>query len=526
MSFHTLNPQTTLSYSKLSKLANLMRSVRIEQLFAQDANRVEKMSVQTDFLFLDYSKNLAPAELATEFIAFAQELGLESFMESCLRGDNCNITEGRAVMHVALRDVHEFFLRAQTQTIYQNIQLTLQKMHSLVERVHKGEYLGYSHRKISRIVNIGIGGSELGPKLVISALDNLDSLPVDFISNIDSSNLNEAWNKIKPEETLFLVSSKTFSTEETLTNAETIRRRICKLTGDTHSWQQQFIAITANVKAAENWGILSENIFEFSEAVGGRYSLSGAIGLSIALSLGWENFANLLEGLHEGDLHFFRSPWEQNIPFILAIIGYWYGEFFHHQVRGLFVYSYRLRYFVDYLQQLEMESNGKSIDRLGQKINYLTNPLLIGGVGTNVQHSFFQQIHQGTSLLSADFLAIAFEKNQEQEHQNILHANFIAQTRALMLGDNHADPFRTFPGNIPTNSLILSELNAYNLGYLLAIYEHKVLVQGILWNICSYDQFGVELGKTMSREIMQNSKVNLDPSSKACLNYIFSKQRS
>lgn len=525
MSFPRINPQTTANYRKLAQLAKAFSARRIVELFAQDAHRATKMSVATEALFLDYSKNLVPINIASEFIPLVQELGLESFMEACLSGEECNLTENRAVLHIALRDAREIFIRPQTQEFYQDIQATLTKMRAFVERVHSGEYLGYSQKPIRQIVNVGIGGSELGTKLVIKALESSASLAVDFISNIDISNLNEVWQRINPEETLFLVASKTYTTEETMTNAETLRRRMMALTGDFRLWQQQFIALTASSESAENWGISPENIFQFGEYIGGRYSLSSAIGLSIALSIGWENFTQLLMGMHEGDLHFFRSPWEKNIPFILAVLGYWYAEFFQHQVRGLFVYSHRLRHLVAYLQQLEMESNGKSCDRLGQAINYRTNPLLIGGVGTDVQHSFFQQIHQGTSLLSADFLTIASQTQEDFRHQSKLHAHFVAQTRALMLGQQSSDSFRNFQGNIPTNSLILSELNAFNLGFLIATCEHKVLVQGVLWNICSFDQFGVELGKVMSREILQNSAVNLDESSTLCWNYLSSKHR-
>lgn len=519
MDFPTLNPKESVNYAKLAELANSMRGVRIAELFEQDQERATKMSVTTESLFLDYSKNLAPISLAMEFIPLAQELGLESFMEACLRGEKCNIFEQRAVLHLALRDSREIFIRPQTQEIYQDIQANLAKMQSLVEAVRSGEYRGFSGKKIARIVNVGIGGSDLGPRLVHAALRLPTSLPVDFISNIDISNLNEVWENIDPETTLFLIASKTFTTEESLTNASTLCQRFQAKIGDNTLWQKHFFALTANAKQAESWGILPENIFLFGEYIGGRFSLSGPIGLSVALSLGWQEFTDLLAGMHAADLHFFRSPWEQNIPFILAILGYWYSEFFLHQARGVFVYSHRLRYLVSYLQQLEMESNGKSVDRNGELINYLTNPLIIGGIGTDVQHSFFQQIHQGSQKLCADFIAVASQIDEDLLHQERLHANFLAQSRALMLGQKPPEPYRYFAGNIPSNTLIISRLNAYNLGYLLAVFEHKVMVQGVLWNICSYDQFGVELGKTMSREIL-NSQSELDASTLACLDFL------
>lgn len=519
MAFPTLNPRHNPNYPQLARLADSVRQQRISELFTQDPKRVEKMSISQPALFLDYSKNLAPTSLASEFIPLVQSLGLESFMEACLCGENCNLFEQRAVLHVALRDCREIFIRPQTQQIYQDIQQNLANMRALVANVRTGNYRGYSGKKIARIVNIGIGGSELGPKLAYTALHTQDSLALDFVSNVDISNLNAVWARLDPETTLFLLASKSFNTQESLSNANSIRQRFQLYSQDNTAWQQHFFALTAKPSVAHSWGIRAEHIFPFGEYVGGRFSLASSIGLSLALSLGWEQFTQLLSGMHASDLHFFRSPWEQNIPFILAILGYWYTEFFAHQARGVFVYSYRLRHLLSYLQQLEMESHGKSVDRTGKLIDYPSNPLVIGGMGTDIQHAFFQQIHQGTTRLSADFICVARQADYDKEHQSKLHAHFLAQSRALMCGQQSSDAFRYFPGNIPSNSLILSELNPYNLGYLLATYEHKVMVQGVLWNLASYDQFGVELGKSMSQEILAATQ-GLDASTQACMDYL------
>ena len=477
-----------------------MRNIHMRDLFMHDEKRATKFTQQVSELYIDYSKNIISSETLALLINFAKASNLEPSIKSMFNGEKINITEDRPVLHTALRSPPGQQLQINSINVIEKVHQELEKIEAFVSKIHNGEHIGWTEKPINTVVNIGIGGSDLGSKMVIEALseyrkNNIQTL---FVSNIDYQQIETLQNKINPETTLFIISSKSFNTIETKTNAETLK-----------TWMQQsgcndinkhFIAVSANPDAALEFGIDQKNILEIWDWVGGRYSLWSAMGLPIALAIGFDNFKQLLAGAHEMDKHFKQTPLENNMPVILAVIDYWYSNFFDAQTHAFIPYDESLKFFPDYLSQLFMESNGKSSDLSGHLIDYKTVPVIWGTTGTNAQHSFFQLLHQGTQMVPIDFLA-PLSKKGNGKHHAILLANCLAQGQALMQGEDNSDPNRHFAGNKPSTTILYSELTPKTLGMLLAMYEHRAFVQGVLWQINSFDQWGVELGKKLATDI-------------------------
>lgn len=506
---------------------NRIRGAHLRDLFTQDPGRFERFSLKLEDLLLDYSKNRITDETMTLLLTLAREAGLERMIAAMFYGEKINTTEDRAVLHVALRNRSNRPIQVDGQDVMPEVNRVLAKMRSFSERVRSGQWRGYTGKTITDIVNIGIGGSDLGPQMVVQALGHYvpAGLHFHFVSNVDGTHIAETLKRLSPETTLFLVASKTFTTQETMTNAHSARDWFLATAKDQTAVSLHFAAMSTNAAAVKAFGIDTENMFEFWDWVGGRYSLWSAIGLSIALAVGMDNFEELLAGAHRADEHFRTAPLETNIPVIMGMLGVWYNNFFEADTYAILPYDQYLARFAAYLQQGDMESNGKRVNRRGEWVDYSTGPIIWGEPGTNGQHAFYQLIHQGTKLVPCDFIAAANSLNPLGDHQTLLLSNFFAQTEALMAGKTREAVERelkaqgvssenlevltnakTFLGNIPSNSILFPELTPRTLGMLIALYEHKIFTQGIIWNINSYDQMGVELGKVLAKAVLPELK--------------------
>ena len=480
----------------------------MKDLFAADAERFHKFSIASDQLVFDYSKNIITDTTLQLLTQLANECQLPAAIKAMFSGEKINETEGRAVLHTALRNFDGSEVMVDGKDIMADVKKVLTQMEKFCAGVHTGEWKGYSGKSIKYIVNIGIGGSDLGPVMVTEALKPywVEGIETYFVSNVDATHIVETLKKVNPEETLFLIASKTFTTQETMTNAHTARAWFLQSAKDEAFITKHFVALSTNEAAVVKFGIAAENMFGFWDWVGGRYSLWSAIGLSIALTIGYTHFENLLKGAHQADKHFKETPFEKNIPVIMALLGTWYTNFHGTTTEAILPYDQYMHRFAAYFQQGNMESNGKYVDRNGQPVSYATGPVIWGEPGTNGQHAFYQLIHQGTQVIPCDFIAPAISHSPVSDHHPILLSNFFAQTEALMNGAEHTDPFRVFKGNRPTNSFLLKEITPFSLGELIALYEHKIFVQGIIWNIYSFDQYGVELGKVLANKILPELK--------------------
>ena len=518
----TTDPTTTLPWSELEMHLHEMASRHMKDLFAQDPDRFDKFSQTFEDILLDYSKNLVTEETLAMLYRLARECGVREATEQMFSGAKINDTEGRAVLHVALRN-RNLDVTVDGEHVGKQVGEVLDRMRDFSGRVHDGSFTGRTGKRLTQVVNIGIGGSDLGPVMVTEALKPywIDGREVYFVSNIDGTHLAEVLRRVDPETTLFLIASKTFTTQETMTNARSARQWFYDNGGTEADVAKHFVALSTNIEGAQAFGIAADNIFGFWDWVGGRYSLSSAIGLSIALTIGFDHFSALLDGLHSMDEHFRSEPLENNMPVKLALLGIWYTNFFGAETEAILPYDQYLHRFPAYFQQGNMESNGKSVDRDGEPVDYDTGPIIWGEPGTNGQHAFYQLIHQGTRLIPCDFIAPAISHNPIGDHHAILLSNFFAQTEALMngktarqvadelraAGKSEAEiaelvPFKVFEGNRPTNSILVRKITPYVLGQLIALYEHKIFVQGVIWNIYSFDQWGVELGKQLAKAIL------------------------
>lgn len=518
-----INPTQTKAWKKLEVHAQRMTTVHMRDLFAADPGRFEAFSLQFEDMLLDYSKNMIDAQTMSLLTELAEECRLQEAIDMMFAGEPINETENRAVLHVALRNMNGGAMYAGHQDVMPGVQRVLRQMETLSRQVLSGEWKGYTGKAIEHIVNIGIGGSDLGPVMVTEALRPYwkPGIQAHFVSNVDATHIAETLKRVDPETTLFLIASKTFTTQETMTNAHTARQWFLESAGDPAHIARHFVALSTNAKAVQEFGIHPDNMFEFWDWVGGRFSLTSAIGLSIACTIGFDHFRELLEGFHAMDEHFRQAPLHGNMPVILALIGIWYVNFFGAESEAILPYDQYLHRFAAYFQQGNMESNGKSVDRNGQPVQYATGPIVWGEPGTNGQHAFYQLIHQGTRLIPCDFIAPAISHNPLGDHHAKLLSNFFAQTEALMMGKSEAEvraelqregkteaalerllPFKVFAGNKPTNSILIRQLTPRTLGALIALYEHKIFTQGIIWNIFSFDQWGVELGKQLAQRIL------------------------
>ncbi len=518
----TQNADTTAAWSALQDHQKEMQDVHMRRLFDEDSTRFESFSVRLETLLFDYSKNRVTQETMDKLLALAEAAGVPNLRDAMFSGEKINTTEDRAVLHIALRNRPDNPIYVDGKDVMPSVKNVLDKMRTFSEAVRSGSWQGYTGGEITDIVNIGIGGSDLGPKMVTHALIPYGHprLSVHYVSNVDGSDMSETLKHLKPETTLFLVASKTFTTQETMTNAATARDWLLGAAKDDSAVAKHFVAMSTNEEAVKAFGIDAQNMFEFSDWVGGRYSLWSAIGLSIALYVGMDNFEALLVGAREADEHFLSAPLKENIPVIMGVLGVWYNNFFDAQTHAILPYDYYLEYFPSYFQQGDMESNGKSTTREGEPVSLSTGPVIWGQPGTNGQHAFYQLIHQGKKLIPCDFLAAAKTHNPVGDHHEILLSNFFAQTEALMKGRTFEEAkaevgqntggvdsdllaaSKTFPGNRPTNSFLYEELDPKTLGMLIALYEHKIFTQGVIWNINSFDQMGVELGKVLAKKIL------------------------
>ncbi|MDI9863894.1 glucose-6-phosphate isomerase [Flectobacillus sp. DC10W] len=512
----------TVAFQHLTKLKAEVEQSPLKELFTADSERFEKYSIRFEDILVDYSKNLINEKTKAALIALANECELDDAIERMFTGDLINKTENRAVLHVALRNRSNTPIAVGGEDVMPAVNAVLDKMKDFSEKVISGAWKGYSDQAITDVVNIGIGGSDLGPVMVTEALKPYKNhLNLHFVSNVDGTHIAEVLKKVNPETTLFLIASKTFTTQETMANAHSARDWFVANGGSLEAVAKHFVAISTNEKEVVKFGIDSANMFGFWDWVGGRYSLWSAIGLSIVLSIGFENFIELLEGAHAMDKHFRTTDFNENIPVILALVGIWYNNFFDADSHALLPYDQYMHRFAAYFQQGDMESNGKYVGRDGKAVDYQTGPIIWGEPGTNGQHAFYQLIHQGTKLIPCDFLAPAQSQNVIGNHHQLLLSNFFAQTEALMNGKTYEEvvaefekagksaeeiaelaPFKVFQGNRPTNSILFKKLTPRTLGSLVAMYEHKIFVQGVIWNIFSYDQWGVELGKQLANKIL------------------------
>jgi glucose-6-phosphate isomerase len=516
-----INPTKTESWKKLQEHFKEMRHVQMKELFKDDPARFEKYSFALQEIVCDLSKNIVTDKTLQLLLELATECELDKAIKAMFSGDVINGTEGRSVLHTALRNFSGKPVMSEGKDVMPEVKKVWEHMKAFCNKVHKGEWKGYSGKKIKYIVNIGIGGSDLGPVMVTEALKpywKKDIQPY-FVSNIDGTDLAEVFKKITPEETLFLIASKTFTTQETMTNALSARKWFLKTAKDKKAVAKHFVALSTNEKGVEEFGIDKENMFFFWDWVGGRYSLWSAIGLSIALTIGYNNFEELLKGAYETDNHFKEKSFEKNIPVLIGMISLWYINFFDAQSEAILPYDQYMHRFPAYFQQGNMESNGKHMDRNGKKVTYSTGPVIWGEPGTNGQHAFYQLLHQGTPVIPCDFIAPAISHNPMGDHHKILLSNFFAQTEALMNGKSKEElkqekvpdtliPFKEFEGNKPTNSFLITKITPFTLGEMIAMYEHKIFVQGIIWNIYSFDQWGVELGKQLAKSILPQLENN------------------
>lgn len=535
----------TKAWKKLESHYKHFRKVEMKDLFACDADRAKKFSVNLEAMYVDYSKNRINDRTMKLLLNLARECDLENKIKAMFKGDKINVTERRPVLHIALRNRANTPIYVDGKNVMPQINEVLAKMKKFSDAVRFGEFKGQTGKKLTNIVNIGIGGSDLGPVMACEALRKYWAKDINcyFISNIDGTACAEVLNKVDPETTLFIVASKTFTTIETLTNARTCRKWLVDALGE-HAVAKHFVALSTNTKEVEKFGINPENMFEFWDFVGGRYSMWSAIGLIIAIAVGFENFERMLEGAYAMDQHFYNTDFEHNIPVILGMLGIWYNNFFGLHRYAVIPYDQYLQYVPMYLQQLDMESNGKFVAMNGEYVKYATGPVLFGGAGTNVQHSFFQLIHQGTEIVPMDFVIPAISHNEIGEHHEILVANVLAQGEALMRGKtvkeaaaelkkagksreeiNYLKKFKSFEGNRPSNTIVFKKMDPYTLGMLIAMYEHKVFVQGVVWNVDSFDQYGVEHGKQMALSILPElqgtaSGINHDGSTNSLIGLI------
>ncbi|EOA7255943.1 glucose-6-phosphate isomerase [Escherichia coli] len=529
-----INPTQTAAWQALQKHFDEMKDVTIADLFAKDGDRFSKFSATfDDQMLVDYSKNRITEETLAKLQDLAKECDLAGAIKSMFSGEKINRTENRAVLHVALRNRSNTPILVDGKDVMPEVNAVLEKMKTFSEAIISGEWKGYTGKAITDVVNIGIGGSDLGPYMVTEALRPYKNhLNMHFVSNVDGTHIAEVLKKVNPETTLFLVASKTFTTQETMTNAHSARDWLLKAAGDEKHVAKHFAALSTNAKAVGEFGIDTANMFEFWDWVGGRYSLWSAIGLSIVLSIGFDNFVELLSGAHAMDKHFSTTPAEKNLPVLLALIGIWYNNFFGAETEAILPYDQYMHRFAAYFQQGNMESNGKYVDRNGNVVDYQTGPIIWGEPGTNGQHAFYQLIHQGTKMVPCDFIAPAITHNPLSDHHQKLLSNFFAQTEALAFGKSrevveqeyrdqgkdpatldYVVPFKVFEGNRPTNSILLREITPFSLGALIALYEHKIFTQGVILNIFTFDQWGVELGKQLANRILPELKDDKEISS-------------
>ena len=549
----TISTPRLKSLPPLQMLKQHYKDISIEHkpvLITSQPERFDEFSIDRQELLLDYSKNRITEETIQLLVELANECGLPEAIERMFTGEKINNTEGREVLHTALRsNINKPYNIVSGDDVMPEIRAELEKMKDFSDAVHSGRTTGYTGKPFTSVVNIGIGGSDLGPHMVVNALQYYQKdIDIYFVSNVDDADIAKTLKKLDPETTLFIISSKTFTTWETLTNAHTARKWFLQSGAGNSALSKHFIAVSSNVPEATAFGVAEENIFEFWDWVGGRYSLWSAIGLSIALAVGYDKFSELLAGAHAMDKHFRTTPLEKNIPVILGLLGIWYDNFFGADSQAIIPYDQYLEYLPSYLQQADMESNGKRVTRNGEEVDYNTGLIVWGTTGTNGQHAYFQLLHQGTRLIPADFLAAVESLNDIGEHHRLLIANFLAQTEALIRGktvdearasleesglDNEAIekilPHKVFPGNQPTNTIFYQKLTPFNLGALIAMYEHKIFAQGIIWDLNSFDQWGVELGKSLAKiiydELDDNEPVTTHgQSTRGLINYF--KQKS
>lgn len=527
MSLQNTNPSQNQSWEKLLQHYVEMKAVTMNEMFEKDNSRAEKFKIEWNDFFVDYSKNSINQKTINLLLELANECQLKEAISDYFEGKNINETENRAVLHTALRASNDCDIKVNGQNIIPEIIAVRNKIKTFTNEVVNGDRKGFTNKNFTDVVNIGIGGSDLGPAMVVEGLQFYKNhLNLHFVSNIDGDHVNETLKKLNPETTLFIIVSKTFTTQETLTNAETIRSWFLQ-SANHLAISKHFIAVSSNVAQANKFGIVEENIFPMWDWVGGRFSLWSAVGLSISLAVGNENFEKLLNGANAMDKHFRTADFNKNIPVILALLSIWYNNFFDADTEAIIPYTQYLQKLVPYLQQGIMESNGKSIGRDGEPVNYQTGTIIWGEPGSNSQHAFFQLIHQGTKLIPTDFIGFIKSLHGNEDHHNKLMASFFSQTEALLNGKtekkakeellrqglseeqaNILSPFKTFEGNKPTNTILIQKLTPESLGALIALYEHKIFVQGIIWNIYSYDQWGVELGKELANSIQDEIKTN------------------
>lgn len=542
--FPSHNPTATVSWQKLEIQFLTIQAMQMRDLFLDDPDRFSKLHIKFEDILVDYSKNLIIDETIRELIELAKEVELEDAILAMFQGTKINQTESRSVLHVALRNRSNAPVHVDGVDVMPEVNRVLEQMKQFSAQLQDGRWKGYTGKPITDIVNIGIGGSDLGPFMVTEALRPYwKNIKPHFVSNVDGTHIAETLKPLDPETTLFIIASKTFTTQETMTNAETARAWLLEKSEGKGDVAKHFVAVSTNTGEVTKFGIAEENMFVFWDWVGGRYSLWSSIGLSIACTIGFENFEKLLDGAHAMDNHFRNEPLEKNIPVILGLLGIWYNNFFGSASEAILPYDQYMHRFAAYFQQGNMESNGKSTDRNGQDVTYQTGPIIWGEPGTNGQHAFYQLIHQGTKIVPCDFLAPAVSHNPIGDHHDKLLSNFFAQTEALMKGKTQQEveaelseagmdsaaiafhtPFRVFEGNRPSNSILFKQLTPRTLGSLIAMYEHKIFVQGVLWNIFSFDQWGVELGKVLAKKILpelkDSSEINThDPSTNALINY-------
>ena len=518
-----INPTHTEAWKALTAHFEDAQDLQLSELFANDSERFNKFSANFgDDILLDFSKNLITEETMSKLFALAEQTEVKAAIAELFSGEKINQTENRAVLHSALRNRSNTPIMVDGEDVMPNVNAVLEKMKAFTARIVDGEWKGYTGKEITDVVNIGIGGSDLGPYMVTEALAPYKTrLNMHFVSNVDGTHIAETLKGLNPETTLFLIASKTFTTQETMTNAHSARDWFLAAADDQAHVAKHFAALSTNAQSVAEFGIDTDNMFEFWDWVGGRYSLCSAIGLSISLAIGFDNFVELLDGAHAMDKHFADSPLEQNLPVILALIGIWYNNFHGAESEAILPYDQYLHRFAAYFQQGNMESNGKCVDRGGNPIDYQTGPIIWGEPGTNGQHAFYQLIHQGTKLIPCDFIAPAISHNPLSDHHPKLMANFFAQTEALAFGKTKEQveaeflaagktleevaelvPFKVFDGNRPTNSILVKQVTPTVLGSLIALYEHKIFTQGVIWNIFSFDQWGVELGKQLANKIL------------------------
>jgi len=513
------------SWKQLEKHFETVKDAHLRDLFAKDPKRAEKFSIEFEDLLLDYSKNRVTDQTMKLLFALAKESKLKEAIKDMFDGKPINVTENRSVLHIALRNRSNRPILVKGKDVMPDVNAVLQKMADFTDKVRSGEWLGYSGEPIRNIVNIGIGGSDLGPKMACEALKayNDKTLNVYFVSNVDGYHLADTLSELDPDETLFVIASKTFTTLETMTNAKSARNWILNAFASKDAIARHFVAVSTAKDEVAKFGIDTDNMFEFWDWVGGRYSLDSAIGLPIMLAIGADRFIEMLEGFHAMDEHFRTAPLEKNLPVILGLLGVWYNNFFGAQSYAILPYDQAMHRFAAHLQQVDMESNGKSVDKDGNFVTWQTGPVIWGEPGTNSQHSFFQLLHQGTKMIPADFIGFCKSQTPIGDHHKFLMANFIAQTEALAFGKSFEEVRKeepklsreiamqkTFLGNHPTNTLLADELTPRMLGILMALYEHKIFVQGVIWNVYSFDQWGVQLGKVLAKKIIKDIEAPKD----------------